>query len=160
MEFSQNTNILADLFCSNTQQLFHIRADVICLICFCIQHQENVIHIHWQLLKQLIPVQDLRILFLKIYPALLNNKADKKGSNAEYDCADKEKRTKLQAVHTGIDNISLYKSKKYPVLNIRFFIDQIIVTSIQIYQHRICMSLLKLLWKFKNLFFGHIRMLS
>ena len=41
----QNTNVFADLFYCNTQQLFHIRTDVICLICFCI-HQENIIHIH------------------------------------------------------------------------------------------------------------------
>ena len=46
IQFPQDTNIFADLFYRNAQQFFHIRADVICLICFCIQHQENVIYIH------------------------------------------------------------------------------------------------------------------
>ena len=69
MHSPQNTNIFADLFYCNAQQLFHIRTDVICLICFRIQHQENIIHIHGKLLKQLFPVQDLRIFFLEAYPA-------------------------------------------------------------------------------------------
>ena len=63
MQFCQNTTILTNLFYRNAQQFFHIRTDVICLICFCIQHQENIINIHWKLLKQLIPVQNLRIFF-------------------------------------------------------------------------------------------------
>ena len=46
LQSSQNINVLLDLFCCNAQQLFRIRTDVICLICFCIQHQKNVIHIH------------------------------------------------------------------------------------------------------------------
>ena len=46
MQFSQNTNISTNLFYRNTQQIFRIWADVICLICFCIQHQEHIIHIH------------------------------------------------------------------------------------------------------------------
>ena len=46
MQFPQNTNISTNLFYRNTQQLFHIRADVICLICFCIQHQKDVLHVH------------------------------------------------------------------------------------------------------------------
>ena len=46
MQFFQNINIFTNLFYRNTQQLFHIWADVICLICFFIQHQEDVIHVH------------------------------------------------------------------------------------------------------------------
>ena len=46
MQFSQNINILPDLLYRKSQQFFHIRADIICLICFGIQHQENIIHIH------------------------------------------------------------------------------------------------------------------
>ena len=46
IQFPKDTNILPDLFCCNTQQLFRIRADIICLIGFGIQHQENVIHVH------------------------------------------------------------------------------------------------------------------
>ena len=45
------------------------------------------------------------------------------------------------------DDICLDKSQKYPVLNIRFFIDQIIVSSIQIQQHRVGTSCFKLLQK-------------
>ena len=46
MQFSQNTNISTNLFYRNTQQIFRIWADVICLICFCIQHQKDIIHVH------------------------------------------------------------------------------------------------------------------
>ena len=46
IQFSQNTNIFTDLFCCNAQQLFRIWADVIYPVCFCIQHQKYVIHIH------------------------------------------------------------------------------------------------------------------
>ena len=46
MQFSQNINILPDLFYRKSHQFFHIRADIICLICFGVQHQENIIHIH------------------------------------------------------------------------------------------------------------------
>ena len=110
MQFSQNTNIFTNLFYSNAQQFFHIRTDVICLVCFCIQHQENIIHIHWKLLKQLIPVQNLRIFFSDVCPVFLNNKAYKKCSNTENNRADKKYRTALKTVHTGIDDIRLYKS--------------------------------------------------
>ena len=151
-------NILADLFYCNTQQFFRIRADVIRLICLGIQHQENVIHIHGKLLKQLITVPDLHILSSEIFPVFLDNKTDKKGSNAKYNSSNKKHRSKLQIVHTGIDNISLDKSQKHPVLNIRFFIDQIIISSIQIQQHRISTSRFKLLQKDIDLFFRHIRM--
>ena len=37
MQFSQNINILPDLLYRKSQQFFHIRADIICLICFGIQ---------------------------------------------------------------------------------------------------------------------------
>ena len=123
-----------------------------------IQHQENVIHIHGKLLKQLITVPDLHILSSEIFPVFLDNKTDKKGSNAKYNSSNKKHRGKLQIVHTGIDNISLDKSQKHPVLNIRFFIDQIIISSIQIQQHRISTSRFKLLQKDIDLFFRHIRM--
>ena len=109
IQFSQNTNIFPDLFYCNTKQFFHIRTDVICLIGSGIQHQENIIHIHRQLLKQLIPIQDLAILFLKVYPAFLNDQADQEGGDTEHDHTGKEHRAKLQAVHTGIDDIRLYK---------------------------------------------------
>ena len=46
MQSSQNANIFTDLFYRNSQKLFHIRTDVIGLICFGIQHQKNIIHIH------------------------------------------------------------------------------------------------------------------
>ena len=46
MQFPQDANIFTNLFYRNTQQLFRIWADVICLICFCIQHQKDVIHVH------------------------------------------------------------------------------------------------------------------
>ena len=121
-----------NLFYRNPQQLFHIWTDVICLICFCIQHQKDIIHVHGKLLKQLIPIQNLRILSSEIYPVFLNNKTDKKCSYAEHDRTDKEYRTTLQTVHAGIDDIRLDKSQKHPVLNICFFIDQIVVPSIQI----------------------------
>ena len=160
IQFFQNTNIFTDLFHCNTQQFFHIRTDIICLICFGIHHQKNIIYIHWQLLKQFVPIQDLRILFLKISPVLLYNKANEKGSNTEHNCTYKKNRAKLQTVHTGIDDILLNKSQKYPILNIWFFIDQIIILSIQIYQHRIGMSFFKLLRKRKDMFFRYIRMLS
>ena len=160
MQFSQNTNIFANLFYRNTKQFFRIWAYIVCLICFCIQHQKNVIHIHWQLLKKLVSVPDLCVLSSKAYPVFLNNKADKKGGNTEQNRTNKKHCTALQAVHTGIDNICLYKSQKYPVLNIWFFIDQIIVSFIQIYQHRIGASRFKLLRKLIDLFFRHIGMLS
>ena len=160
IQFPKDTNILPDLFNRNAQQLFRIRADIICLIGFGIQHQENVIHVHWKLLEQFITVQNLRILFPEVRSAFLNNKTDKECGNAEYNHTDKEYRTTLQTVHTGIDDICLDKSQKYPVLDIRFFIDQIIVSSIQIQQHRVGTSCFKLLWKFIDLFFRHIRMLS
>ena len=46
MQFTQNTNIFTNLFHRNAKQVFHIRTNIICMVCFCIQHQENVIHIH------------------------------------------------------------------------------------------------------------------
>ena len=49
----------------------------------------------------------------------------------------------LKTVHTGIDDIRLNKSQKYPVLIFRSSINQIVVTSIQVHQHRICTSLFK-----------------
>ena len=46
MQFSYNPDIFTNLFYRYSQQFFHIRTNVICMVCFCIQHQENVIHIH------------------------------------------------------------------------------------------------------------------
>ena len=160
IQFSQNTNIFTDLFYFNSQQFFHIGTDVICFICFGIQHQENVIHTHWQLLKQLVPVKNLRILSLQVYPVFPENNSNKKTGNTHRYCTYKQHSATLQNIHTGINDISLDKSQKDPVLRFGFLIDQIVILSIQIYQHCICMSFLKLFWKFKDLFFRHIGMLS
>ena len=160
MQFSQNTDILLDLLYGNAQQSFHIRAYIIGLIRFRIQHQGHIIHIHRQLLKQLIPVQDLRILSLQASPAFLNDQSDQEGSDTAHDRSHKEHRTKLQIVHAGIDDIGPDQTQKYPVLKLRFFINQIVIHSIQIYKHRIGTSHFPLLHKVKDLLFGYIRMLS
>ena len=160
MQFPKDTNIFTNLFYCNSQQFFHIGTDVICLICFCIQHQENVIYIHWQLLKQFVPVQDLRILSLQVYPVFPENNSNKKTGNTHRYCTYKQHSATLQNIHTCIDDISLDKSQKDPVLRFGFLIDQIVILSIQIYQHCICMSFLKLFWKLKDLFFRQSRMFS
>ena len=71
MQLCQNANILADLICPDAQQLFRIGANVVRPIGFRVQHQKHVIHIHGQLLEQLVSVKDLCILLLKTLPALL-----------------------------------------------------------------------------------------
>ena len=145
MQFSQDANILLDLFYCNAQQFFHIGTYIICLICFCIQHQKNVIYTHGQLLKQLIPIEDLNIPSFQAYPVLLEDQFNNKDSKTEHYGSSKEHSPKLQGIHAGIDYISLDKSQKYPVLAFRASINQIVITSIQIYQHRICTSLFKFL---------------
>ena len=160
MQLSQNADILLDLLYGNAQQSFHIRAYIIGLIRVCIQHQKHVIHIHRQLLKQLIPVQDLHILSLQASPVFLKDQSDQKGSDTAHDCPHKEHRTKLQIVHAGIDDIGPDQTQKYPVLKLRFFINQIVIPAIQIYEHRIGTFLFPLLRKVQDLCFRHIGMLS
>ena len=160
MQFSQNTDILLDLLYGNAQQSFHIRAYIISLIRFRIQHQKHIIHIHRQLLKQLIPVQDLRILPLQASPVFLKDQSDQKGSDTAHNCTHKEHRTKLQIVHAGIDDIGPDQAQKYPVLKLRFFINQIVIPAVQIYEHRVGTSLFPLLREVKDLCFRHIGMLS
>ena len=59
--------------------------------------------------------------------------------------SDLSNSTAISALRSLSSANRLYKSQKYPILHIRFFIDQIIVPSIQVYHHRIGMSFFKLL---------------
>ena len=95
MQLCQNANILADLTCPDAQQLFRVGTDVIRPIGLRVQHQKHVIHIHGQLLEQLVSVKDLRILLLKTLPALLYDQANKGGGNTGYHPADDEHGAKL-----------------------------------------------------------------
>ena len=58
----QNKNILPDFFPRYAQQALDVRADIIHLGGLCVQHQENVVHVHRKLLEQLVPVRNLGIL--------------------------------------------------------------------------------------------------
>ena len=95
MQLSQDANIPADLICPDAQQLFRVGANVVRPIGFCVQHQEHVIHIHGQLLEQLVSIKDLRVLLLKTLPALLYGQIDKEGGNTDHDPADHEHGAKL-----------------------------------------------------------------
>ena len=160
MQFSQDANIPADFRFRNAQQPFGIRADVICLVCFCIQHQENIVHIQRQLLEQLVPVQDFRVLLSQVQFASLNNQVGSKCGNPEHDSANQEDSVELQGVHADIDDVRLDKSQKNPVLDIRFFIDQIIIFSIQVCHQGTGLTSFKPCRKRKNLILGQIGMRS
>ena len=95
MQLSQDANILADLTCLDAQQLFRVGTDVIRPVGFRIQHQEHVIHVHGQLLKQLVSVKDLRVFFLKTFPALFYDQVYKESGNTDHDPADHEHGAKL-----------------------------------------------------------------
>ena len=95
MQLFQDANILADLICRNAQQLFRIRADIIRMIGFRVQHQEHVIHVHGQLLEQLVSVKDLRVLFLKTLPAPLYDQVYEEGGNTGHNRTHNEHGAKL-----------------------------------------------------------------
>ena len=117
MQFCQDMNILLKLFYRNAQQLVYIRTDIVCLICLCIQHEKDIIHIHRELFEKFIPIQDFCILFLQTYTALFEDKSNDKQRNAKHHCPHKEHSTKLQGIHTGIDDIRRDQPQQCPVLD-------------------------------------------
>ena len=58
----QSMDILPDFSPRDAQKPLNVRADVIRLGGFCVQHQKNIVHVQRELLKQLVPVPDSRYL--------------------------------------------------------------------------------------------------
>ena len=58
----QSEGILPDFSPRDAQQPLDVRADIIHLVVFCVQHQKGVVHVQRELLEQLVPVRDLGIL--------------------------------------------------------------------------------------------------
>ena len=125
VQLCQNMRILPDLFRRDAQQLPRIGADIIRLRCFGVQHQKYIVHIHRELLEQLLPIQNLGVLLPQVHAAPTQDQPDDICCDTGKDNALDNYGAYLQGIHVGIDNIGRDHSHRYPVLNARPFIQQV-----------------------------------
>ena len=132
-QHGQRTDIFAHTLLRQTQQPFHVRADIICLVGFCIQHQENIVHVLGQLPKQFFPVQNFGILAAQLDMASVNNQQNdherETACNARYNLY----RAQPKLIHIGIDDIHGDKPHQDPSLDACAFVHQIVSCAAQRY---------------------------
>ena len=129
----QGIDIFAHTLPRQTQQPFHVRADIICLVGLCIQHQENVVHVLGQLLEQLVPAQNLVILAAQLDVTPARNQQNDQHGNRQNNAGYNLHRAQPKLIHTGIDDIHGDKPYQDPVLDAGAFVHQIVSCAAQRY---------------------------
>ena len=122
----QGIDIFAHTLPRQTQQPFHIWAEIICLVGFCIQHQENVVHVLGQLLEQLVPAQNLVILAAQLDVTPARNQQNDQHGNRQNNAGYNLHRAQPKLIHTGIDDIYGDNARHDPVLDTGALVDQIV----------------------------------
>ena len=122
-----HANVPAGLLLRNTHQLLDIRADVIDVQRGGVQHDKDVVHVGGQRGKELLAVEDLRVLVGEAAPVAPQQQHAQRSRNA----ADQQQGAVLQRVHAGVHNARRDDAQHDPVLEVRGLVGQIVVHAIK-----------------------------
>ena len=129
----QRINIVAHALLRQTQQPFHIRTDIICLVGFGIQHQENIVHVLGQLPEQLLAVQNFGIFAPQLAAASAHNQQNDHERKTACNAHNNLYRAQPKLIHAGINDIHGDKPRQDPVLDACAFVHQIVFCAAQRY---------------------------
>ena len=129
----QRIDVFTHALLRQSQQAFHVRANIICLVGICIQHQKDVVHVLGQLPEQLFAVQDFGILTAQLDAAPVNNQQNGHERKTACNAHDYLYRSLPKLIHTGIDDIHGDKFHQDPVLDAGTFVRQIVSCAAQRY---------------------------
>ena len=156
----QSMDILPDFSPRDAQKPLNVRADVIRLGGFCVQHQKNIVHVQRELLEQFIPVPDLGILPAQGDMASEHNEQNgqhrKTCGDARYDL----RRAEPQFVQISIDDADRHKPQHRPALDRRALVDQIIAGVAQFDPQVSAAALCKGIGQIQDLRLGKIGMVA
>ena len=156
----QRIDVFTHALLRQTQQAFHVRANIICLVGFCIQHQKDVVHVLGQLPEQLFAVQDFGILTAQLDAAPVNNQQNGHERKAACNAHDILDRSLPKLIHTGIDDIHGDKFYQDPVLDACTFVRQIVSCAAQRYLIVSAGAFCKIVGKALHLRLGEVGMLA
>ena len=131
VQYGQRTDIFADALLGQTQQSFHVRADIIQIVGFCVQHHENIVHILGQLTEQFFSVQNFGILAAQADMASVNNQQNDYKRNTACNAHHNLYRSNPKLVHICIDYLYGNKPHQDPTLDVCAFIHHIVFYAVQ-----------------------------